>query len=210
MNAARRTGTYTPFHPKWYRRRMPIFWWLGSRAYTLFIARELTSVFVAYAGLLLLVLVRALARGPEAWAAFLDWLASPAALALHALTFAALVLHTVTWLGLAPAALVLHVRGRRVPGAVPEVRWQFDTGTTQPFSSPAVANGVIYVDETNWSLAYNGSPPACNSANHPLGLPQSGPQQIQCGLDALACGAHPDPLASPTLRFAKTPYTVLS
>jgi fumarate reductase subunit C len=118
MRAAHRRAAYTPFHPTWYRRRMPIFWWLGHRAYTLFIARELTSVFVAYAAVLLLVQAWVIGRGPDAWARFLEVLAHPGVVAFHGLAFGALVYHTVTWLGLAPAALVFHVRGRRIPGRV--------------------------------------------------------------------------------------------
>jgi fumarate reductase subunit C len=117
MNVARRNPSHTPFHPKWYRRRIPIFWWLGHRAYTLFIARELTSVFVAYAAVLLLVQAWLLGRGPAAYERFLAWLAAPAVLAFHGFVVAALVFHTVTWLGLAPSALVVYVRGRRIPGS---------------------------------------------------------------------------------------------
>ena len=34
---------YRLYHPKWYRSRIPIFWWLGKLSYTKFIGRELTS-----------------------------------------------------------------------------------------------------------------------------------------------------------------------
>jgi fumarate reductase subunit C len=118
MSTPRQNPSHTPFHPKWHRRRMPIFWWLGHRAYTVFIARELTSIFVVYAAVLLLVQAWVLGRGPDAYARFLDWLAVPAVLAFHVFVFAALVFHTVTWLGLAPTALVFYVKGRRVPGSV--------------------------------------------------------------------------------------------
>lgn len=106
---------YTRYHPRWYRRRMPIFWWLGRPAYTKFVARELTSVAVAYAVLLLVAWSAAVGRGPEAYAAFLDWLSRPWVIGLNALAFLALLFHTVTWLGLAPKALVLRLGGRRLP-----------------------------------------------------------------------------------------------
>lgn len=118
MSAPAKNPDYTPFHPKWYRRRMPIFWWLGHFAYVKFIVRELTSVAVAYAALLLLAQFWIMARGADVYARFLDWLRSPWVLALHGLVLAGLVLHTITWLNLAPKALVVRVRGTRVPDRV--------------------------------------------------------------------------------------------
>jgi fumarate reductase subunit C len=103
------------YHPKWHRRRVPIFWWLGKRSYIRFIARELTSVFVAYAALVLLVQTWMLGRGEDAYARFEQWLGSPPVVALHLVVLLALLFHTVTWLGLAPTALAVRIRGRRVP-----------------------------------------------------------------------------------------------
>lgn len=114
-----RNPDYELHHPKWHRRRIPIFWWLDRLSYFKFIVRELTAVFVFYAALLLLALAWLLARGPEAHDRFLAWLEHPAVLGFHAFVLLALLFHSVTWLNLAPKALVLHVRGRRLPdGAV--------------------------------------------------------------------------------------------
>ncbi len=96
---------------------MPIFWWLAERAYIKFIAREMTSLAVGYAALLLLAEAWALGRGADAHARFLGWLASPLALAWHGFILAALVFHSVTWLNLAPSAITLRAAGRRVPDA---------------------------------------------------------------------------------------------
>lgn len=106
---------YTPFHPRWHRERIPIFWWLRNRRYVAFIARELTSVLVLYSGVLLIVTLGAAAQGTEAFDAFLGWLARPWVMVLHAFVFAGLLFHTITWLNLAPRALVLQVGGRRIP-----------------------------------------------------------------------------------------------
>jgi len=106
---------YRRHHPKWHRARMPIFWWLRQPAYARFIARELTSVAVAYAVLLLLVEVYVLGRGPEAFARFSAWIQSPIAMVLHGLLLVALLFHAVTWINLAPRALVLRLAGRRLP-----------------------------------------------------------------------------------------------
>jgi fumarate reductase subunit C len=110
--------TYKRHHPRWHRERMPIFWWLAKLSYTRFISRELTSLAVAYAALLLLVQVWALARGLEAYGRFVGFLRSPAALAFHTLVVLGLLFHTLTWLHLAPKALVVRLGRRRLSDGV--------------------------------------------------------------------------------------------
>lgn len=117
MSDEPRNPEYTPYHPKWYRRRIPIFWWLGHAAYTKFIARELTSLFVAYAAVLLLVQLWIVGRGEAAYERFSGWLAAPPVVAFHAFVFVVILFHTITWLSLAPKALVVRVARRRVPDA---------------------------------------------------------------------------------------------
>jgi fumarate reductase subunit C len=106
---------HTRHHPRWYRPRMPIFWWLRGRPYVLFITRELTALAVGYAALLLLLEVWLLGRGPEAHAALRSWLHHPGAIAFHAFVLLAVLYHAVTWIGLAPRALVLRLGSRRIP-----------------------------------------------------------------------------------------------
>jgi fumarate reductase subunit C len=96
---------------------MPIFWWLRQLSYARFIARELTSVVVAYAAVLLLVELRAISLGPEAFDRFTAWLRSPIPTVLHVFALAALIWHALTWLHLAPRALVVRLGGRRLPDA---------------------------------------------------------------------------------------------
>jgi fumarate reductase subunit C len=109
---------HTPYHPRWYRRRVSVWWWLENPTYALFVVRELTSVAVAYFALLTLWQVRALAAGPAAHAAFLERMRSPGWLALNALALVSVVIHSVTWFNLAPKAMVLRLGGRRVPDAL--------------------------------------------------------------------------------------------
>ncbi len=108
-------AAYRPYQPEALRERMPIFWWLRKFAYAKFITRELTSLAVAYAAVLLVVEVGAVARGPVAYARFLAWLASPPVVMLHGAVLVGLLFHAVTWLGLAPQAMVVRLGGRRVP-----------------------------------------------------------------------------------------------
>ena len=112
MNA--RTA-YTPFHPKWFRRRVSVWWWLKSRSYSFFVLRELTSVFVALAAFLLLGLVGSVAEGPRAYEAFLAGLGRPVVVALSAVTFVFVLFHAITWFHLAPKAMAVRVGGKAVP-----------------------------------------------------------------------------------------------
>jgi len=101
--------------PRPYRRRVPILWWVRRRSYLLFVAREVSSVFVAWFVVFLLLLIRAVLAGDDAYQRFLDWTANPFLLALNVVALLFVLLHAVTWFNLAPQAMVVKVRGRRLP-----------------------------------------------------------------------------------------------
>ena len=98
-----------------YRRPVSVWWWTRKRSYFLFVMRELSSLFIAWLVLYLLLFIRAVAQGEVAYADFLDRASSPWLVALNLVAFAFLLLHTVTWFSLTPQAMVVSVRGRRVP-----------------------------------------------------------------------------------------------
>jgi fumarate reductase subunit C len=98
-----------------YRPPVSIFWWVHRRSYLLFVLRELSSVFVAWFVVFLLLLVSAVHRGPAAYQGFLEWSATPWVLVLNLVALAFVLLHAVTWFNLAPNALVVRLQGRRVP-----------------------------------------------------------------------------------------------
>jgi succinate dehydrogenase subunit C len=106
---------YTEFHPKWYRAPVSVYWWLGQRQYLKFILRELSSVFVASFVVITLLQVRALRNGPEAYARFEQGLGNPWVIALNAISFLFVVFHTITWFNLAPRAMPVRVRGKKLP-----------------------------------------------------------------------------------------------
>lgn len=109
---------YKLYHPKWYRTRMPIFWWLERLSSIKFITRELTSVAVGYSAIVLVLQIWMLSRGEEAYGRFARFLQSPTVLILHTLIFIAVLFHAVTWLNLAPKAIVLRLSHRQVPDRV--------------------------------------------------------------------------------------------
>ena len=57
------TAGYTAYHPRWLPPRKSTYWWLERRSYLAFILRELSSVFVAWFVVFLLLLVRAVGQG---------------------------------------------------------------------------------------------------------------------------------------------------
>jgi fumarate reductase subunit C len=109
---------YTPYHPRWYRRRMSVWWWLKNRAYSMFVLRELTSVFVAFFAMLYLWQLRALAAGPDAYAQFVARLKTPLFLTVDTIAFVFVLFHTITWFNLTPTAMVVRVKGKRVPDRI--------------------------------------------------------------------------------------------
>jgi fumarate reductase subunit C len=109
------SANYTEFRPRWHRPRMSVFWWVRRRSYLVFVIRELSSVFVAWSVVFLLLLVRAVGQGGAEYQRFLDRSASPWMLALNIVALAFVVFHTITWFNLAPQAMVVRWRGKRVP-----------------------------------------------------------------------------------------------
>src|SRR5260370_18666564 len=109
------TARYTEFHPRWYRRRMPVFWWVGRRSYLIFVLRELSSVFIAWSVVFLLLLIHAVGQRATEHQQFLHPSSAPWMLALNVIALAFLVFHALTWFNLAPHAMVVRLRGQRVP-----------------------------------------------------------------------------------------------
>jgi len=99
-----------------YKPRMSLFWWLSKPSYTAFVLRELSSVFVAWFVVYLLLLARAVGLGQAEYERFLDLSAQPWMIGLNGLALAFVLYHAITFINLTPQAMVLDLRGRRVPG----------------------------------------------------------------------------------------------
>lgn len=112
------TPPYTVHHPRWYRTRVSTYWWLHRWSSMRFILREISSVFVASYVVITLMQIRALARGPAAYAGFQEWLARPPLIALNVVSLFFVLFHTITWFNVAPRAVAMRVRGRRIPDLV--------------------------------------------------------------------------------------------
>ncbi len=66
-----------------YRHSVQTFWWLKKRSYFIFVMRELSSIFIAYFVVFLLVFITAVGRGEDAYNDFLDGVSHPIVVALE-------------------------------------------------------------------------------------------------------------------------------
>ena len=107
---------YTNYHPRWHRKPMSTYWWLERRSYFAFIMREVSSVFIAWLVVFLMLLVRAVGRGDASYQQFLEWSGQPLLVVLNIVSLSFVVFHAITWFNLAPKAMVVYVRQRPVSG----------------------------------------------------------------------------------------------
>jgi fumarate reductase subunit C len=102
--------------PRTYRATPSLWWWTAKRSYMLFILRELSSVFVAWLVLVLLLFAWSVAEGEDRYERFTEIFSHPVLVAVNVVALAFLLLHTVTWFNLTPKAMPLRLPGgRRVP-----------------------------------------------------------------------------------------------
>ncbi len=80
-----------------YIRPMPRDWWLQRLPYLSFMAREVSSIFVAAYVVVFMVMLQRISQGPEAYQTFLDSLQSSLAILFHIVALAFALIHTLSW-----------------------------------------------------------------------------------------------------------------
>jgi fumarate reductase subunit C len=104
---------------KAWRKRTSTWWWLGRGSYFFFVMREMSSVFVAWTIIYILLLTRAVSHGDVAYEQFMAWSAHPLVILVQAVTLLFLLIHTITWFQLVPRVMVVDLGGgRKIPPAV--------------------------------------------------------------------------------------------
>ena len=93
-------------------------WIFRHPRYLRYMAREFSCLFIGAWTLLLVWGLKGLAGGPEAWAAFLAVLKSPASIVFHVFALAFATYHSITWFNLTPKALPLQLGEEFVPDGV--------------------------------------------------------------------------------------------
>ena len=106
----------TPTDVRAYKPRISTWWWTRKRSYTVFVLRELSSVFIAWFVVFLLLFVYAVGQSEAAYRTFLDWASAPWVIALNVLSLLFVLLHTVTWFALTPQAMEVRIDDWKVPG----------------------------------------------------------------------------------------------
>jgi fumarate reductase subunit C len=99
-----------------YRPRVSTWWWTRKRSYFVFVMRELSSIFIAWFVVFLILFVYAVGQSEVAYQRFLDWASAPWLVGLNVLALVFILLHTVTWFSLTPQAMDVRLGGRKVPG----------------------------------------------------------------------------------------------
>jgi fumarate reductase subunit C len=125
--------------PTTYRKPVSRLWWTKKRSYFLFAMRELSSIFVAWFAVFLIVMVFAIGRGETSYQRFLDWAATPIVVVVNVVALAFAVLHTVTWFVLTSQAMVVRLGGRRVPA----VKMVTVAGRTVPAATVVRVGGRV-------------------------------------------------------------------
>lgn len=109
---------FSRFQPHPWRPRMRLAWYLERAPYLRFMLRELSSAFVAYYVVLMLVQIAALESGPAAYAGFQNTMRSPVFIVVNAFALVFFVFHAVTWFKLVPRVMLRDISGKEPSGAL--------------------------------------------------------------------------------------------
>jgi len=101
-----------------YTRELPSDWWMKQLFYTKYMIREGSSVFITLYSLILAWGVLRLSQGEVAFNAWMHSLQSPPAIILHLIALVLALYHTITWFSLAPKAVDLWFKGKRLDDKV--------------------------------------------------------------------------------------------
>ncbi len=93
-------------------------WYLRQPRYLRYMAREVSCVFIAAYAMLLLLALKRLGDGRDAFEAFLGWLATPASLVFHLPVLAFTVYHAASWFNVTPKALPVQIGDGFLAGSV--------------------------------------------------------------------------------------------
>ena len=105
----------TETKPKELIRPIPLTWWLQKPAYTWFMLRDVTSVFIAAYCIFLMVLMHRAAGDSESFSAFYAKLRSPLSVVLHLIVLVFACYHSITFFNLTPRVIVLFRGDEKVP-----------------------------------------------------------------------------------------------
>ena len=97
-----------------YTREIETTWWLKSKFYTMYMLREGSSIFITFYSLVLTWGLLCLSRSEASFNSWLDTLQNPFFIILHLIVLVFALYHSITWFALAPKAIALWVKGKRL------------------------------------------------------------------------------------------------
>lgn len=84
-------------YPELPRKHLGPGWWLANRHYTVYMLRELTSLFVTVFSLIYIYQVYRLASNPASYSQYLDLVRNPAMILFSVICLVFTLFHSVTW-----------------------------------------------------------------------------------------------------------------
>ena len=100
------------------RRVLGAGWWMHGPRYFLVFIRELTALFIAAYLVFLLILIKQVAEGAEAYQPYIEFLASPGMLAFHVVAFLFAMFHSISFFNLIPQGMAIRIGEERVHPAL--------------------------------------------------------------------------------------------
>ena len=91
-------------------------WFLSQPRYKRYMAREVTCIFIFAYTFLLIVALKRVAEGPEAFQGFLNALHSPLGVLFNVAVLVAAVYHSISWFSVTPQAMPIQRGEEFVPG----------------------------------------------------------------------------------------------
>ena len=91
-------------------------WFFRQPRYMRYMAREVTSFFIGAFSILLVVALKRLSQGPEAFQGFLDALRGPWGVLFCLVALVAAVYHSTSWFNVTPQAMPIQRGEEFVPG----------------------------------------------------------------------------------------------
>lgn len=93
-------------------------WFLRQARYKRYMAREVTCIFIGAYTFLLIIALKRLSEGPDAFQGFLDALHSPLGVLFNLAVLIAAVYHSTSWFNVTPQAMPIQRGEEFVPGNI--------------------------------------------------------------------------------------------
>ena len=101
-----------------YVRKMKATWWQKQSFYRLYMLREATVLPLILFTLFLTFGLGSLVKGPEAWQAWLDFMANPVVIAINIVALAGSLYHAYTFFGMMPQVMPIRLKGKPVDSKI--------------------------------------------------------------------------------------------